>query len=99
MNICQSCGGVIGRDCFNPQECAWISQQMQVEQQVQQRLQPEIDAMKEVINRMERALLQIATGRNDFCGPSLDYMQGYRNGQEYQARIARKALGQEEVVR
>jgi hypothetical protein len=25
MNRCPSCGGVIGRDCFNPVECAAIS--------------------------------------------------------------------------
>lgn len=28
MATCPSCGGIIGRDCFNPQECAWITQQM-----------------------------------------------------------------------
>lgn len=28
MSICNSCGGVIGRDCFNPSECAWISESM-----------------------------------------------------------------------
>jgi hypothetical protein len=27
MSSCPGCGGVIGRDCFNPEECAWISQQ------------------------------------------------------------------------
>ena len=51
------------------------------------------------VNGMEQALSEIATGRNDFSGPSLDYMQGYRDGQEYQARIAHKALGHGEVVR
>jgi len=25
INICDSCGGVIGRDCFNPIECAQIT--------------------------------------------------------------------------
>jgi hypothetical protein len=25
---CPSCGGIIGRDCFNPIECAWITQQI-----------------------------------------------------------------------
>ena len=25
---CQSCGGVLGRDCFNPQECAEITADM-----------------------------------------------------------------------
>ena len=28
MSVCNSCGGVLGRDCFNPQEGAWITQQM-----------------------------------------------------------------------
>jgi len=26
MAICNGCGGVVGRDCFNPQECEWITQ-------------------------------------------------------------------------
>lgn len=25
MNQCPSCGGVIGTDCFNPQDCAMVS--------------------------------------------------------------------------
>jgi len=28
MSVCQSCGGVIGRDCYNPQECMAITQDM-----------------------------------------------------------------------
>lgn len=32
MSICQSCGGVIGRDCFNPKECAWIGEQQEQQQ-------------------------------------------------------------------
>jgi hypothetical protein len=28
MSQCPSCGGVIGRDCFNPIECADISNSM-----------------------------------------------------------------------
>lgn len=26
--ICNGCGGLVGRDCFNPQECEWISADM-----------------------------------------------------------------------
>ena len=29
---CISCGGIIGRDCFNPQECALITQQQAIEE-------------------------------------------------------------------
>lgn len=32
MAICQSCGGIIGRDCFNPYECARITQAISVQQ-------------------------------------------------------------------
>lgn len=28
MSVCQACGGVIGRDCWNPRECAEITDQM-----------------------------------------------------------------------
>ena len=33
MNICQSCGGILGRDCFNPIECAQITQSLEINQQ------------------------------------------------------------------
>ena len=32
---CPSCGGVIGRDCFNPVECAWITQSMDAQYAVE----------------------------------------------------------------
>lgn len=28
MSCCQACGGLIGRDCFNPQECMGITRDM-----------------------------------------------------------------------
>lgn len=28
MSTCPGCGGVVGRDCWNPQECAWITRDM-----------------------------------------------------------------------
>jgi chromosome segregation ATPase len=28
MMTCQSCGGIIGRDCFNPEECMAITRDM-----------------------------------------------------------------------
>lgn len=29
MSLCRGCGGVVGRDCWNPQECEWISRDME----------------------------------------------------------------------
>ena len=33
MSVCQSCGGIIGRDCFNPVECAEITAQQAMQSQ------------------------------------------------------------------
>lgn len=33
---CNSCGGIIGRDCFNPQECAEISYAQEQNQRQEQ---------------------------------------------------------------
>jgi hypothetical protein len=30
MSVCPGCHGVVGRDCFNPQECEWISRDMEM---------------------------------------------------------------------
>jgi hypothetical protein len=30
---CNGCGGIVGKDCFNPQECEWISQQQRMDEQ------------------------------------------------------------------
>lgn len=27
MSTCPGCGGVVGRDCWNPQECEWITRE------------------------------------------------------------------------
>lgn len=35
MSRCPSCGGILGRDCFNPIECAQITASMNDEQIVQ----------------------------------------------------------------
>jgi hypothetical protein len=26
---CNGCGGIVGRDCFNPAECEWITRDME----------------------------------------------------------------------
>lgn len=36
MALCNSCGGVLGRDCFNPVECAQIGFQIEQEKHHQQ---------------------------------------------------------------
>lgn len=36
MSTCAGCGGVIGRDCFNPQECEAITRDMAARYEAQQ---------------------------------------------------------------
>lgn len=43
MRNCPSCGGIIGRDCFNPIECAWIMQQINAQY-----------AVDDFVNKMNR---------------------------------------------
>jgi len=57
--ICNSCGGVIGRDCFNPKECERISQQMAIDEQHEQQgrienLEMENASLRERIEALER---------------------------------------------
>lgn len=33
---CAGCGGVLGRDCWNQQDCVWISQDMAMQAGMQQ---------------------------------------------------------------
>lgn len=46
MATCNSCGGVVGKDCFNPEECAWITQQMAVNMQHQQGRSEQIEELQ-----------------------------------------------------
>ena len=54
MNRCPSCGGLIGRDCFNPVECARITENLRqqdyqsADSQIIQQLQNEINHLREV---------------------------------------------------
>ncbi len=62
MSTCQSCGGIIGRDCFNPEECAHITRQQeqfdrQNEGQEIQHLKKSL-AQKEVENKQLRETIE-----------------------------------------
>lgn len=46
MSCCQSCGGVIGRDCFNPSECMAITQDMAQRYQAQGDVQGELASLR-----------------------------------------------------
>lgn len=61
---CPSCGGVIGRDCFNPRECAMIEHQMESDQRQRQdqalehihHLERENQEMRQEINQLKAAV-------------------------------------------
>lgn len=48
MSICPSCGGVLGKDCFNPVECAQISASMHNQCQTCETLLNEINYLRDV---------------------------------------------------
>lgn len=53
MSICQSCGGVIGRDCFNPQECMDITRQQAYAFQSQGDVQGELEHLRARVKELE----------------------------------------------
>lgn len=67
--ICHGCGGVVGRDCFNPQECEWITRSMAAEYQAQ----PDYRSMMQELIQSSDSLLQALNQYNFAC-------EGYRNG-------------------
>jgi len=75
MSICNGCGGVVGRDCFNPSECEWIAQDMERREAMRQAESVARDAAREAMNagRAEislRGSLAIAAMQSDLacCG-------------------------------
>lgn len=54
MTTCHGCGGVIGRDCFNPAECEEITRDMARKYQEQDH--DTSDALRQRIRELEEAL-------------------------------------------
>ena len=52
-----------------------------------------INTLQDDCLTLKGCLENILDSRNEFDGPSLDYMQGYRNGQQYLQGIAQVGLG------
>lgn len=64
MNACPSCGGIIGIDCFNPQECAEISYQQQ------QFAQRDTDnTIQSICERLDKLEIQVAELKAKFNLP------------------------------
>lgn len=58
MSICNGCGGVVGRDCYNPQECEWISRDMEARRMAEQ-YAPDTSALEQRIDFVESRLTGI----------------------------------------
>lgn len=58
MSTCNGCGGVVGRDCFNPQECEWISHDMQ--QRTQYSVEQMVDKIRSLWAEVGRLKSQVA---------------------------------------
>lgn len=82
MATCNGCGGVVGRDCFNPSECEWIAQDMERREAMQQAESVARDAARQAVNE------QLGIGLRDYfaaqvIGPAfLDLFTGWRQAGE-----------------
>lgn len=81
MATCQGCGGIIGRDCFNPTECLWISQQQQQDNGEQYRneiweLKNELSIRERHINALEEQLKALQSTPSPSRGFTEEEMEG-----------------------
>lgn len=76
MSICHGCGGVIGRDCFNPIECEQITRSMAAEYQTQPDYQSQIDSLHEQRDKLLEASSALITAIDQ----QSFFFEGYRNG-------------------
>jgi len=63
MSTCKGCGGVVGRDCYNPQECEWISRDQQARALAQQYAQPDdarINALEAEVTELREAIATLS---------------------------------------
>lgn len=49
---CPGCGGIVGQDCWNPQECEWISRDMASRQAAQSEMEPLLLQIAELEQRV-----------------------------------------------
>jgi hypothetical protein len=52
--ICPGCGGVVGRDCWNPQECEWISRDMAARHAAQSEVEPLLQRIHDLEERVRQ---------------------------------------------
>lgn len=50
MATCNGCGGIVGRDCFNPSECEWIARDMERREAMRQAESVARDVAREAMN-------------------------------------------------
>jgi len=73
MSWCNGCGGLVGRDCFNPQECEWITQQMNNDAAA------DVDQLKAQLCELEKqreADLKRIEELRELLNRSLEYVEG-----------------------
>jgi hypothetical protein len=76
MATCSSCGGTLGRDCFNPEECALITREQAQEGEnlhdAATQLLAERDQLRQQVEKLEEAarpLNAIARGHGPEANP------------------------------
>lgn len=109
MSVCAACGGVIGRDCFNPTECMAITRDMAQRFQEQEQTQPgeadaiiatltgQVAALREALTRIDRdaEAFRLMLVQDEAKGRSISQGSHDRwQGMHRMAEIARAALSQ-----
>ena len=73
MATCNGCGGTVGRDCFNPQECEWISRDIEARHYAQQYAEhQEYEAVASLENDLARCQEEIERLQSELDGALAD---------------------------
>lgn len=57
MSTCLSCGGIIGRDCFNPEECMYITLQQAAGSEAARQ---EVEELRHILQQLKAEIAAIA---------------------------------------
>jgi hypothetical protein len=64
--ICNGCGGVAGRDCFNPPECEWISRDIEARAAAEHAQGP----MLQELSELRKRVAELEANQRDAAGES-----------------------------
>ena len=91
MATCNGCGGIVGRDCFNPSECEWIARDMERREAMQQAESVARDVARDAMNAGQTETISLRDAMATHAMAAMVASREYVEGGWDQADIAKQA--------